>query len=106
MHGLVGRNCTVSEKISTKCPSQTSSDERVETVKEAPWKTSRTARKCMVYWDETSRLVRKFRPSVQARHQVMKSRNGQRGPLENIEDCQKMHGLLGRNFTVSEKIST
>src|SRR5579883_2247172 len=60
----------------------------------------------MVYWDETSRLVRKFRPSVQARHQVMKSRNGQRGPLENIEDCQKMHGLLGRNFTVSEKIST
>src|SRR5579883_2412300 len=58
----------------------------------------------MVYWDETSRLVRKFRPSVQARHQVMKSRNGQRGPLENIEDCQKMHGLLDENLQLVRKI--
>src|SRR5579884_1277586 len=81
MHGLLGRNFTVSEKISTQCPSRTPSDERVETVKEAPWKTSRAGRKCMVYWDETSRLVRKFRPSVPAGLQVMKeSKRSKRPP--------------------------
>src|SRR5579883_3036735 len=80
MQGLLGRNFMVSEKISTLCRSRTSSDERVEMVKEAPWKTSRTARKCMVCWDETSRLVRKFR-RVPAGLQVMKeSKRSKRPP--------------------------
>src|SRR5579883_3036736 len=97
---------TLNSQIKSNQISRTPGDERVETGKEAPWKTSRTARKCMVYWDETERLVRKFRPSVPAGHQVMKEWKRAKRPLENIEDCQKMHGLLGRNFTVSEKIST
>src|SRR5579883_1448866 len=80
IHGLQGRNFTVSEKKSTQRPSQTPSDERVEAVKNSQCKTSRASRKSMVYKDETSPLVRKSRASVPARDLVMKKSKRSKTP--------------------------
>src|SRR5579883_1412375 len=107
IHGLQGRNFTVSEKKSTYFPSQTPSDERVEAVKNSQCKTSRASRKYMVYKDETSPLVRKSRPSVPARHLVMKESKRSKTPSAKQRGLpENTYGLQGQNFTVSEKKST